>query len=86
MTNPKDTPAHGGGVEAGSPLTPEELQAVYAGPHYEAAISLIFGSQDGTTIGEIRDKLRAMLAASPAPDAKAGETERPTTSAGDQDG
>jgi hypothetical protein len=57
----------GAGVAAGAPLTREELQAIYAGPHYEAAINLVFGSQDGMTIGEVRDKLRDMLAASPEP-------------------
>lgn len=63
-------------VEAtpGAPLTEDELRAVYAGPHAEAAIQLIFGAQDGMTIGEVRDKLRAMLSASPPAEALPSQT------------
>lgn len=64
----KTSPAAQGTV-AGAPLTEDELKAIYAGPHVDAAIGLVFGSHAGTTIGEIRDKLRAMLSASPSPEA-----------------
>lgn len=51
---------------AGEPLTQEELSKLYADPRTEErAINLVFGSHDNTTIGEVRDQLRAMLAEIP---------------------
>ena len=58
--------AKGGGAPAADstrPFSEEELAAVYAGPHAQKAIDLVFGSQDGMTIGELRSKLRRLAPA-----------------------
>ncbi len=60
--------AKGGGAPAADstrPFSEEELAAVYAGPHAQKAIDLVFGSQDGMTIGELRSKLRRLAPAAP---------------------
>ena len=47
---------------AGEVLTQDEMDRIYASPKTSAeAINLIYGSHDGMTIGEVRDKVRELL-------------------------